>query len=48
MRCCSEESIFKVTYNGDIMKNDIILICKNCITKRPFNTQILSIEEVGN
>jgi len=42
--CCDEKSIYKVTYDGGSLENDIILICKRHITTNPFNKKIITTE----
>ncbi len=44
--CCDNPSMFEVEYDGGSAGNDTMLICKDCITKHPFNKRILSTEIV--
>lgn len=42
--CCDTQSIFKVTYDGGSMGNDVILVCNNHISKHPFDKKIIKKE----
>jgi len=39
--CCDNVPYAKITYNGGIMGNDEILVCKKHIKQHPFNKQII-------
>ena len=42
--CCGSKSVFKVTYDGGSLENDIILVCDLHISKHPYNKRIIKTE----
>ncbi len=48
MRVCLDNNpkTVEVKFNGGILEDDTILLCAGCISRHPFNKQILSKKEL--
>jgi len=46
--CCDNDPYVKAEYNGGVMGNDVVFVCKYHLTRHPWNKFILSKEFIKN